>query len=314
MRRKLAACLAGDGLALLRMLLHAREQAAGDDDRRASPEEGEGMHMAAQPCILLHVQRRPGMGASAEWQGGHEEARLRHLAGHGVHELHRGPRPAGPGRPSRLVADPAHDIAPLGIFRISPAEPVIGHPWLAFGLQGVCMPAVQQPERHAGLPELPVDRIPVRIGTGAFGCIGPLREGPRTGLALFHAFCILPGDLLPLCRLGDSLDAVLRHPGRSRYRVAGCPCGQLLQHRPGPDLPCHAFLLRLAGTWQEEAISRRRGPPPGFSRRCRSAIWTVPKGNNLLSAGWCRGATAAVPVRANTHYMQDERVRYLLRY
>ena len=256
--------------------------------------------MAAQPCILLHVQRRLGIGVSAEWQGGHEEVRLRHLAGHGVHELHRGPRPVGLERPSRLVADPARDIAPLGISRVSLAEPVIGHPWPAFGPRGVCMLAVQQPERHAGLPELPVDRIPVRVGTGAFGRIGLLREEPRIEPAPFHALRIPPGDLLPLRRPGDSLDAALRHPERSRYRVAGCPCGQLLQHQPGPDLPCHAFPLRLVGTWQEEAISRKRGPPPGFSRRCRSAIRTVPKGNNLLSTGWCRGATTAVPVRANT--------------
>ena len=103
-RRKLAVCLVEDDLALLRMLPHAREQVVGDDDRRASPEEGEGMHMAAQPCILLHVQRRLGIGVSAEWQGGHEEARLRHLAGRGAHKLHRGPRPVDLERPSRLVA------------------------------------------------------------------------------------------------------------------------------------------------------------------------------------------------------------------
>jgi hypothetical protein len=151
-------------------------------------------------------------------------------------------------------------------------EPVMGHRWLAFGFQGVCILAVQQPERHAGLPELPVDRTPVGVVIDAFGPVRLLREEPRTGLALVHAFCILLGDPLPLCRLGDSLDAVLRHPERPCDRVAGCPCGQLLQYQPGLDLPCHAFLLRLVGTWQEETISRTQGQLPAFSRRCRSAI------------------------------------------
>ena len=66
--------------------------------------------------------------------------------------------------------------------------------------------------------------------------------------------------------------------------------------------PPHQYqqILRLAGTWQEEAISRRSDLPPGFSRRCRSAIWTVLKPNNRLSAGRCRSTTTAVPIRANT--------------
>ena len=85
---------------------------------------------------------------------------------------------------------------------------------------------MQQPERHAGLPELPVDRIPVRIGVDAFGCIGLLREEPRIESAPFHAFRIPPGDLLPLCRLGDSLDAVdgkvfYRRCGKDSFQVHG---------------------------------------------------------------------------------------------
>ncbi len=126
------------------------DEVVGDDAGRRAAQEGEGVHVAQQPCILLHVERRLDVTVPAEREAGHEQVHLPDLAGRGVHEPHRGPRPVDLHVPARLVPDSAHHVAGHRVLPVALAEPVVGHRRHA-GLRAlVRVLRVQQLERDAG--------------------------------------------------------------------------------------------------------------------------------------------------------------------
>lgn len=210
----------------------AGPQVVGDDAGRRASQEGEGVHVAQQPCILLHVERRLDVAVPAEREAGHEQVHLPDLAGRGVHEPHRGPRPVDLHVPARLVPDAAHHVARHRVLAVALAEPVVGHRRRAGLRAPVGILRVQELERDAGPRELAVDACPVGVGVHRPG-VAPAGEQQRVGGLLGHPLDVLPGDA-PLPRgFQHVLDAVLRDVGGAGDRVLRKPV-----HRPQPqDLP-----------------------------------------------------------------------------
>lgn len=95
----------------------------GDAERRAA-QEGEGVHMARQQCILLQVERRLNAAVPAERKTGHKQVHLPDLAGHRVHESHRGHQPVDLHAPARLVPDGVHHVAGHRVLPAPLTEPV----------------------------------------------------------------------------------------------------------------------------------------------------------------------------------------------
>lgn len=93
------------------MRLDAGLKIAGDDHGRGAAEELKGMHVAARPDILLHVEYRLEVAVPPEGGAQHEQVDLGHLAGHGVHERYRGPRPVGLHVSPGLVSHSADNAA-----------------------------------------------------------------------------------------------------------------------------------------------------------------------------------------------------------
>ena len=120
---------------------------------------GEAPHLLADEgrVGLVHGRLEP-LGAR------HEQVDLGHLAGHGVHERHRGPRPVDLHVPTGLVPHAADDVAPDGELAVALAEAVVGHRGLARARGRLGVLGVQELERHARPRELPVHAVPV--GTG----------------------------------------------------------------------------------------------------------------------------------------------------
>ena len=210
----------------------AGPQVVGDDAGRRASQEGEGVHVAQQPCILLHVERRLDVAVPAEREAGHEQVHLPDLAGRGVHEPHRGPRPVDLHVPAGLVPDATHHVAGHRVLPVALAEPIVGHrrrPGLGALVRVLSM---QQLERDAGPRELAVDACPVRVGVHRPG-VAPAGEQQRVGGLLGHPLDVLPGDA-PLPRgLEHVLDTVLRDVGGAGDRVLRQPV-----HRPqSQDLP-----------------------------------------------------------------------------
>lgn len=232
-------------LALLRVPGHARLQVVRDDAGRRAADVGEGVHVAAQPCILPHVQRRLDVGQPAEGQAGHEQVDLRHLARGRVDERHRRPGPVDLEDPPRLVADAAHHLPSHRELPVALAEPVVGHEGLALRPRPVAVLRVQALQRDADPGELAVDAVPVGIRVDR-PVVHPLREQQRVRLRVRHPLDVLPGDA-PLVGGVERVDhAGLGDRLRPRYRCRRQPRGPQPQHLPHGYPSRHARYLLVS--------------------------------------------------------------------
>ena len=235
--------------------------------------------MAAQPGILLHVERRLDVAVPAEGEARHEQVDLGDLAGRGVHERHRGPRPVDLHVAPGLVPHPADDVAPDGELAIALAEAVVGHRGLARGGGRLGVPGVQELERHARPRELPVHAVPVRVGVD-----GPRRrllgKEPPVDPGIGHALGVLPRQTGVLRGVEHLPDAVLGHVRRAGYRVLRQPGRAELQGLPGPYPSRHAV-----PPWSRLHDSRNvsrggaEGNSGGAERQYLRCERTVPKRN-----------------------------------
>ena len=126
-------------------------------------KELEHADMAAQPGVLGHVQGGLDIGVPAERKGSHEQVDLRHPAGHGVHDRHRGPRAIDLAHAPRLVADPAGHLLGYGEVAVSPAEAVVAHGHRAGLPADVAVFGMEEPQHDADLRHLPVDVFPIGL-------------------------------------------------------------------------------------------------------------------------------------------------------
>ena len=177
-------------LALSRMRSDAGLKIVGHDHGRGAAEELKGVHMAARPDILLHVERRLEVAVPAEGAH-HEQVDLGHLAGHGVHERHRGRRPVGLHVSPGLVPHAADDAAPDGELAVALVEAVVGHRGLARGGGRLGILRAQELERHVRVRELSVHAAPVGIGVDG-NDRGFIREQPPVDLEVRHALRVVP--------------------------------------------------------------------------------------------------------------------------
>lgn len=153
-------------------------------------EELKGVHMAVRPDILLHVECRLEVAVPAEGAH-HERVDLGHLAAHGVHERHHGPRPVGLHVSSGLVPHAADDAAPDGELTVTLVEAVVGHRGLARGSGRLGILRVQDLERHVCLRELPAHAVPVGIGVDGNGrCF--IRDRPPVDLGVRYLLRVAP--------------------------------------------------------------------------------------------------------------------------
>lgn len=226
-------------LALPRVRPDAGLQVVGHDHGRGAAEELEGVHVAAQPGILPHVERRLDVAVPAEGEARHEQVDLGHLAGHGVHERHRGPRPVDLHVSPGLVPHAADDVAPDGELAVALAEAVVGHRGLARGRGRLGVLGVQELERHARPRELPVHAVPVGVGVDG-PRRGLIREQPPVDLGVRHSLGVVPCQARVLRRVEHLPDAVLGHVRRAGDRVLREPGRTEPEGLPGPDSSRHA--------------------------------------------------------------------------
>ncbi len=223
----LPVCVVDDDLALAGMALDARLEVVRHDAGGRAAEVAECVHVAAKPCILLHVERRLDPRHAAEGQAGHEQVDLGDLARRRVDDRHRRPGPVDLHDPSRLVPDAAHDAFPHGELAVALAEAVVTHRRLAPRGARVPVLGVQALERHPVAGELPVDALPVGIGVDG-GLVRPLGEKAVVDLAVRERAGVLPPEALPLGRGEHRGHAVARH---AEGRCDGAP------RQPGPVEP-----------------------------------------------------------------------------
>ena len=182
-------------------------------------EIGEGVRVASQPCILLHVQRRLDVGHPAEGQAGHEQVDLRHLARGGVDEPHRRSRPVDLHGATRLAPDAARHLGPRRELPAALAEAVVGHRRLALGGRLVAALGMEPLERDADAGELAVHAVPFGVGIDG-SVVHALGEEQRVGLAVGHPLDVLPGDPSPVGGMERVHHTGLRDPLRPGYRVS----------------------------------------------------------------------------------------------
>lgn len=268
--------LVEDDLALLGVPGDAGLEVVGDYHWYRTAEELEHPHMAAKPRVLGHVQGGLHIGVPAEREGGDEEVHLRDLAGHGVHDRHRGPRPVDLADPGGLVADPAGDLLGHGEGPVALAEPVVAHGHLAVLRADVTVLQVEQLQRDAHLRQLPVDVFPVGLLEHA-DVVVAVREEQPVDLVVRHVGDVGVGDAqlrgrlqnLPLALLRDPVglvDLVGRDPGLAKLE------GQLRTYLVRHVL----FLSSRCLAWRPERYWKREPP----------RIAAVTMGNNdALSGG-----------------------------
>lgn len=162
----------------------------GHDHGRGAAEELKGVHMAARPDILLHVKRRLEVAVPAEGAH-HEQVDLGHLAGHGIHERHRGRRPVGLHVSPGLVPHAADDAAPDGELAVALVEAVVEHRGLARGGGRLGILRAQELERYVFLRELPAHTVPVGIGVDRNGR-SFIRDQPPVDHGVRHLLRVTP--------------------------------------------------------------------------------------------------------------------------
>lgn len=220
-------------LALTRMGGHAGLEVVGHQPRRGAAQPLVHRHMAAQPRRLPHIQRRLHECVPAERQARHEQVGGRALPGHRIHDLQCRPGPVHLDRRTGLALHPRRDAVGHHIRLIQLAETVAAHRRRPVGQAGIPVLGMRQPQRDAGLRQLAVHGLPIRLPARACVLVAS-REQQRA-----HLVVALRRDV----RIRDA--GIGRRPERLRYaRTRYAERTRYGSARHGLRMPLQ-YLLRL---------------------------------------------------------------------